>query len=55
MADALRKESGVEVELVNGSRGELSVAVNGRVVAKKKFLFFTPSVETVLKAVREAP
>ena len=53
MADALRKESGVEVEVVNGNRGELTVQVDGRTVAKK-FLFFKPSVEKVLKAVREA-
>ena len=52
MADALRKESGVEVEVVDGNRGELTVLLNGRAVAKK-FLIFKPSVETVLKAVRE--
>jgi hypothetical protein len=54
VADALRKEPGVEVEVVDGKGGELTVAVDGQVVAKKKFLFFKPSVETVLKAVREA-
>ena len=53
MADALRKEPGVEVELVNGKRGELTVLVDGRVVARKR-LVFKPSVEKVLKAVREA-
>lgn len=52
MADALRKEPGVEVEVVNGKRGELSVAVDGKVVAKK-FLMFKPSVEKVLKAVHD--
>jgi hypothetical protein len=55
VADALRKEPGVEVEVVNGKRGELSVAVDGQVVAKKRFLIFKPSVESVVKAVREAP
>jgi hypothetical protein len=54
VADALRKEPGVEVEVVDGKGGELTVAVDGQVVAKKKFLFFKPSVDTVLKAVREA-
>ncbi len=54
MADALRKEPGVEVEVVNGNRGELSVVVDGKVVAKKQFMIFKPSVEKVLKAVREA-
>jgi hypothetical protein len=53
VADALRKEPGVEVELVNGGRGELTVLVDGRVVARK-LLVFKPSVEKVLKAVREA-
>ena len=41
------------MEVVNGTRGELTVQVDGRTVAKK-FLFFKPSVEKVLKAVREA-
>jgi hypothetical protein len=54
VADALRKEPGVEVELVDGNRGELTVLMDGRVVAKKG-LIFKPSVESVLKAVREAP
>jgi hypothetical protein len=53
VADALRKEPGVEVEVVNGNRGELSVAVDGQVVAKK-FLIFKPSVEKVVKAVHDA-
>jgi hypothetical protein len=53
VADALRKEPGVEVELANGRRGEFTVLVDGRVVARKG-LIFKPSVEKVLKAVREA-
>jgi hypothetical protein len=52
VADALRKESGVEVQLVNGNRGEFTVLLDGRVVAKKG-LIFKPSVEKILKAVRE--
>lgn len=43
----------MEVELVDGKRGELTVLVNGRVVAKKGLLF-KPSVQKVLTAVREA-
>jgi hypothetical protein len=43
----------VEVELVNGDRGELTVLVDGQPVARK-WLLFKPSVEKVLKAVREA-
>jgi hypothetical protein len=54
VADALRKEPGVEVEVVNGNRGELTVQVDGKTVAKKFLYFFHPSVEKVLKAVREA-
>jgi len=50
----LRKEPGVEVDLVDGKRGELTVQVDGRTVAKKVLFFFKPSVEKVLKAVREA-
>jgi hypothetical protein len=53
LAAALRQEPGVEVELVDGKRGELTVLVNGRVVAKKGLLF-KPSVQKVLTAVREA-
>jgi hypothetical protein len=54
VADALRKEPGVETEVVNGKRGEFTVQVDGKTVAKKCLLFFMPSVQTVLKAVREA-
>jgi hypothetical protein len=53
VADALRNEPGIQVEVVNGRRGELTIEVDGKAVAKK-FLFFKPSVEKVLKAVREA-
>jgi len=53
LAAALRKEPETEVELVEGNRGELSVLVDGQVVAKKG-LFFKPSVQKVLAAVREA-
>jgi hypothetical protein len=53
VADALQKEPGVEVELVDGNRGEFTVLVEGRVVSKKG-LIFKPSIEEVVKAVREA-
>jgi hypothetical protein len=49
----LRTEPGLEVELVDGSRGELTVLVDGRVVARK-WLLFKPSVEKVLAALRGA-
>ena len=54
MADALRKEPGVDVEVVNGNRGELTVEVDGNPVAKKALFFLKPSVEKVVQAVREA-
>jgi hypothetical protein len=53
VAEELRKEPGVEVELVDGNRGEFTVLVDGREVAKKG-LIFKPSVEKVVKAVRQA-
>jgi hypothetical protein len=53
LAAALKQEPGVEVKRVDGQRGELTVLVDGRVVAKKGLLF-KPSVEKVLAAVREA-
>ena len=52
MADALRKEPGLQVEVVDGKRGEFTVLVDGQVTARKRF-FFNPSVEKVLNAVRE--
>jgi hypothetical protein len=53
LAAALRQEPGLEVELVDGNRGELTVLVDGREVARKG-LFFKPSVQKVLDAVRQA-
>jgi hypothetical protein len=49
----LRQEPGVEVEVADGKHGELTVLVDGQDVARK-WLIFKPSVEKVLKAVREA-
>ena len=49
----MKQEPGVEVQLVDGRRGELTVLVDGREVAKKGLLT-KPSVEKVLTAVREA-
>jgi hypothetical protein len=51
LAAALGKEPGVEVELVDGKRGELTVLVDGKVVARK-LLMFKPTVKQVLAAVR---
>jgi hypothetical protein len=52
LAEALRNEPGLDVKLVDGDRGELSVIADGRVVAKKG-LFFMPSTAKVLAAVRQ--
>ena len=49
----MRQEQGVEVEVTEGKRGELTVLVDGQVAARK-WLFFKPPVEKVLRAVREA-
>ena len=53
MADELRKESGVEVEKADGARGEFTVLVDGREVAKKHGDDLPP-VEAVLAAVKKA-
>ena len=52
MADLLKRELGVEVELKEGGRGEFTVWVNDKVVAKKGWLRF-PQDEKVLTAVRQ--
>jgi hypothetical protein len=52
VAEALRNEPGVEVEVVDGKRGEFTVLVEGQVAARKRF-FFKPSVEKVVQAVRQ--
>jgi hypothetical protein len=43
----------MEVEVIDGNRGELTVLMDGQVVAKKGLLF-KPSAEKVLQAVRQA-
>ena len=53
MADLLRRELGVETELVAGGRGEFTVWVGGKVVAQKGWLGF-PSDEKILAAARAA-
>jgi hypothetical protein len=53
LAAALKRQPDVEVELVNGNRGELTVLVDGHDVASKKGDTF-PSVEEVVAAVRGA-
>jgi hypothetical protein len=52
LAEALRKEPDVEVQLVDGKHGELTVEVDDKVVARK-WLFVKPSLERALAAVRQ--
>jgi hypothetical protein len=52
VAAALKKEQGLQVELVEGNRGEFTVSVDGKVVAQKGESL--PSVEDVVKAVKKA-
>ncbi len=53
MAELIRRELGVEPELVEGDRGEFTVWVGDRVVAKKGWVRFPPD-ERVLSGVRQA-
>ena len=52
MADALKQEPGVGVQLVDGGKGEFTVLVDGRQVAKKGESL--PPVEEVVAAVKKA-
>jgi hypothetical protein len=52
LAAAVKREPDVEVELVDGDRGELTVLLDGRPVAKKRFYLFMPSVQKVLASLR---
>jgi hypothetical protein len=53
VADLIKRELGVETELVEGSRGEFTVWVNDQLVAKKGWVRF-PQEQKVLTAVRQA-
>ena len=53
MAELLKRELGVEPELVEGDRGEFTVWVGDRVVAKKGWVRF-PGDGRVLAGVRRA-
>jgi hypothetical protein len=52
VADALKKEPGVDVQLVDGGKGEFTVLVDGQQVAKKDESL--PPVEEVVAAVKKA-
>jgi hypothetical protein len=53
VAELLKRELGVEPELVEGDRGEFTIWVGDRQVAKKGWIRFPPD-QKVLAAVREA-
>jgi predicted Rdx family selenoprotein len=53
VAAELRKEPGLDVQLVDGDKGEFSVLVDGRKVAEKRGDTF-PSPEEIKAAVRNA-
>jgi len=52
VAELIKRELGVQAELIEGDRGEFSVWVDRQMVAKKGWVRF-PSDEKVLKAVRQ--
>ena len=52
MADALRNEPGTTVQVINGAKGEFTVAVDGREVVRKGDSL--PPADEVLAAVRNA-
>jgi hypothetical protein len=54
VADELRKESGADVQVKDGNRGEFTVLVDGREVAKKSGDHDLPPVQDVVAAVRKA-
>ncbi|MBA2647898.1 MAG: hypothetical protein H0U81_13960 [Pyrinomonadaceae bacterium] len=53
MAETIKREIGVESELIEGDRGEFTVWVDDRVVAQKGWIKF-PSDQKVLAAVQQA-
>jgi len=52
VAEALKKEQGMQVEVVEGNRGEFTVLLDGQVVAQKRDSL--PPADEVLAAVRKA-
>ena len=53
MAELIRRELGIEAELIEGGMGEFTVWVGERMVAKKGWVRF-PSDQKVLAAVQQA-
>jgi hypothetical protein len=53
VAASLRQEPGVEVDVIDGARGEFTVIADGREIVRKDGDDL-PAVDRVLAAVREA-
>jgi hypothetical protein len=53
VADLLKTELGIEVELQQGRPGEFTVLVNDEVIAKKGFLML-PSDQKIIDAIKQA-
>jgi hypothetical protein len=53
VADALKREPGVQVKLEDGGKGEFTVLIGGQPMAKKDNAM--PSPDEVVAAVRGAP
>jgi hypothetical protein len=53
VAAALRNEPGLQVQMVDGSKGELTVLVDGKEIARKQG-DNPPPVDQVVAAVRKA-
>jgi len=52
VADALKREPGVQVQMEDGGKGEFTVLIDGQPMPKKGDAM--PSVDEVLAAVRKA-
>jgi hypothetical protein len=53
VAAAIKKELGIDAELVEGTRGEFTVWAGDRQVAQKRWLRF-PTDKSIITAIREA-
>ena len=52
-AASIKKELGIETELIEGKRGEFTVWVDDKIVAEKGWIRF-PSDEKVVESVKQA-
>ena len=52
MADALKREQGVDVRVTDGGKGEFTVLVDGREVVRGDSACELPSADEVVNAIR---